>query len=233
MSAQSRFLNDFGLPQRRERALVVATASGLPHRTMDDLWAGLRVDAKATHVRRAIWHLPELANGGRDPYDPAHVSPRIRSESLLRRTEAIPHDGGSWSDLADRPELLIPSMRARLAIGDLGSHPDVYGRMWWDRPAPTIKRECGHVGNGRYTHPDQDRLCSVREMGILNGFPADYVFDARTSNAYRHIGDAVPPLVSYQLARLVGWILGDERPGADDLAMPGTSLLTSDIVSSS
>jgi DNA (cytosine-5)-methyltransferase 1 len=35
--------------------------------------------------------------------------------------------------------------------------------------AVTIKRECAHTGNGRYAHPEQDRLCTVREMSILQG----------------------------------------------------------------
>jgi DNA (cytosine-5)-methyltransferase 1 len=232
VSAETHFLNTFGLPQKRERALVVATAQELVHRNMTNLWEGLQVDVKATHVRRAIWHLPSLANGERDADDPMHVAPRIVKGHALRRTQAIPKDGGSWFDLAtlpDREALLTPTMQHRLAVGDLGSHPDVYGRMWWDRPAPTIKRECGHVGNGRYTHPEQDRLCSVREMGILNGFPSDYAFGGSLSNSYRHIGDAVPPLISYQMAALAGWMLGDSRPTPEQLVMPGTHLTASDI----
>jgi site-specific DNA-cytosine methylase len=67
--------------------------------------------------------------------------------------------------------LLTPAMRRRLAAADLGRHPDGYGRLWWDRPAVTIKRECGHIGNGRYAHPEQDRQGTVREMAILQGFP--------------------------------------------------------------
>jgi DNA (cytosine-5)-methyltransferase 1 len=48
-------------------------------------------------------------------------------------------------------------------------------------------------------------------------------------NAYRHIGDAVPPLISYQLASLVKWILGGRPPEAKDLCLPGTSLRVGDI----
>ena len=63
-------------------------------------------------------------------------------------------------------------------------------------------------GNGRYVHPEMDRLCSVREMAALQGFPNDFVFNgAAVSNMYRHIGDAVPPLIAYQMAHLSHWIL--------------------------
>src|ERR1035441_553177 len=227
------FLNRFGLPQKRERAVLVAVRRGLPLLTLDDLWAGFTIDPKATHVRRAIWELPALKAGHASKADPMHVTPAIRDRAVFERLRAIPADGGSWFDLAGHPEsstLLTPTMSDRLERNELGSHQDVYGRMWWDRPAPTIKRECSHVGNGRYSHPEQDRLCSVREMAILNGFPADYIFSGSINNMYRHIGDAVPPLISFQLAALASWILGNPRPHPEEFILPNTHLRPSDII---
>jgi DNA (cytosine-5)-methyltransferase 1 len=49
------------------------------------------------------------------------------------------------------------------------------------------------------------------------------------ANMYRHIGDAVPPLISYQLASLSKWILTDERPTADEIILPGCHLTSEDI----
>jgi DNA (cytosine-5)-methyltransferase 1 len=122
-------------------------------------------------------------------------------------------------------------MRRRAALRDFGSHPDVYGRLRWDRPAATIKRECGHIGNGRYAHPAQDRLCTVRELALLQGFPADYEFvSSSLANLYRHVGDAVPPMVAHQLASLVHWILGADRPAPADMVLPGCSLRAEDVV---
>ncbi len=195
-------LSKFGLPQKRERSIVVAVAKGLQLRTLDDLWAGYRVKAEATHVRRALSGLETLVAGRASTTDPLHASPGFSDPSSLRRLELLPNDGGSWADLRLHPEalhVLTPAMLRNIEAGDFGSHPDVYGRLWWDRPAITIKRECSHIGNGRYSHPEQNRLCSVREMSILQGFPRDYVFRGSLSNMYRHIGDAVPPLISYQL----------------------------------
>lgn len=227
-------LNEFGLPQKRERALVIAVRGDFPLLNIADLWEGISVDQKATHVRRAIWTLPPIQAGERHPDDPMHAAPRFTSKTSLQRLSAIPHDGGSWFNLLGHPEeetLLTPTMKHRAVIRDFGSHPDVYGRLWWDRPAATIKRECGHAGNGRYSHPEQDRLCSVREMAILNGFPMTYQFGGESlSNMYRHIGDAVPPLISYQLAALCSWILTGQRPKPDEMVLPGTHLAAGDIV---
>jgi DNA (cytosine-5)-methyltransferase 1 len=125
---------------------------------------------------------------------------------------------------------MTPAMKRYVAARDFGSHPDVYGRMAWDRPAITIKRECAHVGNGRYSHPEQDRLCTVRELALLQGFPEQYRFGGESlSNQYRHVGDAVPPLISYQLAHLVDWMFTGEKPEVSDCILPGTSLRAGDI----
>ncbi len=230
--AVTHFLNEFGLPQRRERALVVAVRRPLRLRGLSDLWTGYRVNQKATHVRRAIWDLPAIGSGEIDPRDPMHLSPTMISEANQRRLAATPPDGGGWIDLVSHPDadqLLTPSMQHRARIRDFGSHPDVYGRLWWDRPAVTIKRECAHIGNGRYAHPEQNRLCTVREMSVLQGFPRDYTFVGTLTNMYRHIGDAVPPLISYQLASVCEWILTDARPDPDDLILPGCHLGPEDI----
>jgi DNA (cytosine-5)-methyltransferase 1 len=232
-SAGTWFLNQFGLPQRRERAIVIAVRDPLPLRDLPGLWQGWRVEAKATHVRRAIWDLPPVPAGQAHPSDPLQVSPAFASVLNRQRLAAVPKDGGSWADLIGEPDssvLLTPAMAGRVARGDLGSHPDIYGRLWWDRPAVTIKRECGHVGNGRYAHPEQDRLCTVREMSVLQGFPRDYRFSGSLANMYRHIGDAVPPLISYQLAGLCQWILSGARPDPAGLVLPGCQFTETDLV---
>lgn len=227
-------LTKYGLPQIRERALVIASRLG-PVKTLDDLWEGWSLAPAATTVRHAIGALNDkpLAAGELSAEDAMHQSPGFGTETVRRRMEAIPRDGGSWYDLAGHPaaeELLIASMKTRLARNDPGSHPDVYGRLSWDRPSVTIKRECAHVGNGRYAHPEQTRLLTVREMALLQGFPDSYVFPATSlANRYRHIGDAVPPLISYQLSALVRWMKTRKRLAPREWILPGSSLRSEDV----
>lgn len=233
--AEIHILTRFGLPQVRERAVVIAARRPLTVRTLGALWDGYAIDDKATHVRRAIWGLPEVAPGSADPDDPMHVAPRFRDPLSLRRLRAVPHDGGSWKDLigSTRTErLMTPGMKRLAAMGKLGSFPDVYGRLAWDRPAATVKRECGHVGNGRYAHPEQDRLCTVRELGIVQGFPTDYTFIGPITNRYRHLGDAVPPLIARQLASVCEWILTGRQPDLDSTLLAKTHLTGTDIARS-
>jgi len=225
-------LNQFGLPQKRERAVIIAVRPPFTLHTLDELWAGFSVQPAATYVRRAISDLPPVSAGAECPSDRMHIAPSLGAANLCR-IAAIPPDGGSWADVRADPaaaNLLTGAMHRAVAAGDLGTYPDVYGRLAWDRPAVTIKRECSHIGNGRYAHPTQNRLCTVREMAILQGFPRHYQFVAASlANRYRQIGDAVPPLISYQLARLCEWILTGSKPAIADLVLADTHLQPTDL----
>ncbi len=225
-------LSQFGLPQQRERSLVIAVRRDLELRTMEDLWSGYEVAVPSTHVCRALAGLAEVNAGDANHDDPLHISPMLGAVNM-KRLKCIPKNGGSWADLRNHPDrdsILTPAMLRYISQDDLGSHPDVYGRMAWDRPAPTIKRECGHIGNGRYGHPEQDRLCTIRELAILQGFPRAYQFVARSAtNKYRHIGDAVPPLISYQLSAVCKWILTGNRPVMEEVVLKNTHMKRGDI----
>lgn len=227
--AEVHRLDKYGLPQIRERSLVIAAKKkfGKP-KTLADLWGGASVSPDSVTVRRALDFRPLKG-------DLADRNPEFSSPDLKSRMACVPKDGGSWFDLtrtAKGRKFLTPAMQKILKSGKIGSHPDVYGRMYWDRPAPTIKRECAHVGNGRYAHPEHDRLLTVREMARLQGFPLDFKFSGTAlSNLYRHIGDAVPPLVSHQLAHVADWMLTGEKPELEDTFLAGTHLKKKDIES--
>ena len=228
--SQVHVLTRFGLPQVRERALVVASRIG-EARTLPELWQGWTVRLGSVTVRTALARLAEWADG--HPEDETGTACPGMGRSVAGRIAATPMNGGGWIDVARNPrtrELLTADCRARWERGAVGSHPDVYGRMVLDRPAPTIKRECSHVGNGRYSHPIEDRLLTVREMATLQGFPFDYRFPARAvASRYAHIGDAVPPLVSFQLAALADWMFTDARPVPESWILPRSTLRLGDL----
>jgi DNA (cytosine-5)-methyltransferase 1 len=192
VSAEIHNLMDFGLPQSRVRSLIIAKLGG----SFQPDWS--TVEPHRT-VRDAIEYLPPINAGETSPDDPMHTSPNMTDRSL-ERMQAIPKDGGSWTDLTQhQAHLRIPSMN----VEKPGSFPDIYGRLAWDKVSPTVTRECSHPGNGRYCHPEQDRLLSVREMALIQGFPADYRFLGSLSFKYRQIGDAVPPTIATMIAEAI------------------------------
>ncbi|WP_169788408.1 DNA cytosine methyltransferase, partial [Escherichia coli] len=81
-------------------------------------------------------------------------------------------------------------------------HTDTYGRMSWDKPAPTLTTKCNSYSNGRFGHPDptQHRAISIREASRLQTFPLSYVFKGSLNSMAKQIGNAVP----CELARLFG-----------------------------
>lgn len=174
---------DYGVPQDRSRLVVLASRLGPiavpqpspePRRT----------------VRNAICHLPALDAGEVYPHDQLHRAPRLSPLNLRRIRAAKP--GRPWSEWED-PDLLSPCHRRRTGA----SYKNVYGRMEWDRPAPTLTTGCFSFGRGRFGHPAQDRAISLREAALLQSFPQGYRFTApgdlvRFARVGRHIGNAVP-----------------------------------------
>jgi DNA (cytosine-5)-methyltransferase 1 len=85
--------------------------------------------------------------------------------------------------------------------GDYEGHTDVYGRMAWDKPAPTLTGRCHSLSNGRYGHPVQTRAISLREAASLQTFPDSYVFYGPRQQVARQIGNAVPVMFAEVLGR--------------------------------
>lgn len=72
----------------------------------------------------------------------------------------------------------------------------------WDKPAPTITGR-GSRGGGAviHPHPNLHRRLSVRECARIQSFGDDFIFCGSNGAAYAQIGNAVPPLMSYYIAR--------------------------------
>jgi DNA (cytosine-5)-methyltransferase 1 len=197
---------DYGAPQSRKRLVLVASLLGeikVPK--------GRR---KAKTVRTAIGKLAKLSSGETDPADPLHTA-ALLSPLNLQRVRATPHDGGT-KDAWPKRLLLDCHQTARGA-----RYHSIYGRMWWNRPAPTMTTLCNGIGNGRFGHPEQDRAITLREAALLQSFPPSYEFwpENETLNrkaVARMIGNAVPPA----LGRALGKALLDHVRAHEKLERP-------------
>jgi DNA (cytosine-5)-methyltransferase 1 len=81
-----------------------------------------------------------------------------------------------------------------------GSRSTYYGRLRWDRPAYTINTFITRPGNGCFIHPVAERLISAREAARLQSFPDGTSFAGPLRARAKQIGNAVPPLLAYQIA---------------------------------
>ncbi|GAH59620.1 unnamed protein product [marine sediment metagenome] len=89
-----------------------------------------------------------------------------------------------------------------------GGYSNIYGRLHLERPAGTITGNCGCVSApGKFIHPIQNKALSVREAARLQSFPDDYRFFGCARDKYKQVGNSVPPLMAYAVARTVKKVL--------------------------
>ena len=182
---------DYGVPQFRRRFVMLAglgfeiplptaTHSGtstddlLPWRTVHDAIEGMPVPLT----------LPEAkAQGGIERSD-WHVVRQLSPKNIERLKAA--KAGKTWRQI---PEKLRPTCHRNGYVG----FTNVYGRMQWNRPAPTITGGCTTFSKGRFGHPEAHRTISVREAALLQTFPDDYQLNTPyMDHVCNMIGNALP-----------------------------------------
>ncbi|MHA6878964.1 DNA cytosine methyltransferase [Ralstonia pseudosolanacearum] len=183
----------YGVPQTRRRMVLLASRHG------EIKMIGPTHQQPKT-VRQAIGRLRKLQAGESAPRDRLHATSALSAKNLKRIKASKP--GGTWRDW---PKDLI----ADCHLAETGrTYPGVYGRMEWNKPAPTMTTQCYGFGNGRFGHPTQNRAISLREAAILQSFPRDYAFIPKDGEVSftalgRLIGNAVPVDLGRAIARSI------------------------------
>ena len=206
---------DYGAAQIRHRFILLASKISdisLPPITHGE--TGDKQLKKYVTVRDKIADLPPIAAGQMfvDPNGKIHNHKASSlSELNLKRIQATSPDGGNRLNWPANLQLkchlkqkknnphLHKNNKTSTHNGTSG-HTDVYGRLWWDRPATGLTTRCNSYSNGRFGHPEQDRAISIREAARLQGFSDDFVFSGSIVDMAKQIGNAVP----IPLARAVG-----------------------------
>lgn len=177
-------LSYYGVPQSRKRFSLIATRLNIPTLQLPpkDTQKAILRDYIGVHNGFA-----KIQAGHKDQTDFNHSTAGL-SDICLKRLARTAHNGGCRLDWANDPELQLQCF-----IGKDDSFKDTFGRMWWDRPAPTITTKFFSISNGRFGHPEEDRALSIREGATLQTFPKTYVFRTNTiATAAKLIGNAVP-----------------------------------------
>jgi len=196
---EGRVLNaaDYGVPQTRRRAIVIGTRLAVvpwPERTH---WPDGEVPAggrRRRTFREAVAGLP-LTPDGRNWHNPRNPRP-----VSLERYRTIPGEGEGRFDLARRRPEITPRCWLEKPTGST----DVFGRLWWDRPAFTIRTEFYKPEKGRYLHPSEHRPITVREAARCMTFPDEFRFpplgEQSMTSVAKQIGNAVPPDLARHVA---------------------------------
>lgn len=190
---------DYGVPQTRRRGILV----GLLGQSV--AWPPTPTHGASAHgqpgvqtVRDAIGDLPERPTTDqpvmRGDRQDLHIRRNPRPTSL-ERYKAVPEGGNRFDLQRERPDLTPPCW-ANKPTGTT----DVMGRLWWDRPAQTIRTEFYKPEKGRYLHPAQHRPITHREAARLQSFPDTFIFEGTKIEIARQIGNAVPPVLARAIA---------------------------------
>jgi DNA (cytosine-5)-methyltransferase 1 len=207
---------DYGVPQQRSRAFIVACRFTDPaeffppaktHYNPNNGNGDRRGRKPWRTVRDAISDLPEPI--GTDlRLEPAPLDihfTRSPTPKSLQRYRSIPEEGMNRFDLQRRAPELTPACWIRKTKGGT----DLFGRLWWNRPAFTIRTEFFKPEKGRYLHPAQHRPITHREAARLQTFPDTFHFRGSKIEIAKQIGNAVPPLLGQRVAECVRALLAE------------------------
>ncbi|MGY0486319.1 DNA cytosine methyltransferase [Streptomyces sp. WG-D5] len=220
---------DFGVPQARRRAIVIATHKDLPPLGLPDPtherkdlarqelfdvtgrlpWETVEGIFRKTPVATESSSLPEGTHeifGKRVPgtftTQQLHFGRNPTALSLARyRAIGI---GGNRNDLRGKFEW-IDGKNVALSTDSWDRHDkgsgDVMGRLRLQSPSVTIRTEFFKPEKGRYLHPWADRPITHYEAALIQGFPEDFKWRGTKLEIARQIGNAVPVGLGEALAR--------------------------------
>lgn len=192
---------DYGVPQTRERAIIVA------HK--EKLLEFPEKDTEVVTVRDAILDLAYLDSGEGDYVSPYTTNPSSNYQKKMRKSskQLYNHKATNHSKLALEKLALIPPEKGKeyLPKNLVGNQKfkTTWARLEWDKPSPTIDTRFDTPSNGKNSHPFLNRAITSREAARLQSFPDRFIFKGSKTAICTQIGNAVPPLMAKKIGESI------------------------------
>jgi DNA (cytosine-5)-methyltransferase 1 len=202
---------DFGVPQRRKRAIILGSREGIlplpspTHSESPNLGSPFPLSPCLT-IWDAIGDLASLAEGDMLSPRPYESEPftayqkerrgdcQFVTEHVSYRMSSVQRERLRYLSEGDGAEKLPKRLAPKSGYGS------AYRRMARDITALTVTTWMYHPGSGMFYHPTDARMITLREAARLQSFDDSVQFAGGKVAKCRQVGNAVPPL----LARAIG-----------------------------
>lgn len=229
---------DYGVPQQRRRCFFFGSRTDVPPKFPEPMYAPkeeidlFRTLAPYRSAWDAISDLPVLHHG--EGYEPMEYDkePVNDYQALMRSDSSVLYDHVARK-LTETQLARIESIKPGQGLKDLPDHlrpksgySGAYGRLDYESPAPTITRWVFHPGSGRFSHPREPRVITIREAARIQSFSDDFRFTGTYIEKAHQVGNAVPPLFMTILAPYIKTCVKgnrtiDDRDIDDAIVAPG------------
>ena len=207
---------NYGVPQNRERVIIVGVRNDIKNKFNIPQKKAIKNERKTLYVQ---------PTHSKDSEIEEKIKPKEKVNYLYKLWINGDLDANK-NYLINKNNELYKLATLRDAIEDLPLEFDPYNKdilnhtgslckvninnrvgnraTLWDKYAPTIMgRGSGTGGPLIIPHPLQHRRLSVREVARIQTFPDSFIFKGNNSACYRQIGNAVPVLMAYHIAKLI------------------------------
>lgn len=211
---------DYGVPQTRHRLIIIGSKFDVDFETIMEQVKNQMIqngEIKLVNIYDAISDLNFLESG-EGYFQQEYKYPAMTEYQQARRKNSCilyNHIATTHNETALERIKLLGQGGRRLDLPDgekiKSVHSGAYGRMRWDEPAKTIITRFDTPSSGVYVHPERNRTITPREAARLQSFDDDYIFYGNKSSVIKQIGNAVPPLLAYYLAKVIIRIKEENR----------------------
>ncbi len=203
--------SDFGVPQDRRRAFFLGKKGKCKL-----LLPKVKVQDKKVTIKEAIYDLPFIGSGeGTDilEYD-KYASSEYQKVLRFRSNKLYNHKATNHSKIALDRLSMIPKGGGRDSLPKEHLTKSIFSGTWCrlkeDGVAATITTRFDTPSSGMFTHPILDRCLTVREAARIQSFPDTFRFYGNKTSQMKQVGNAVPPLLVREIAKLIKKDMIDE-----------------------
>lgn len=206
---------DFGVPQARERMIIVGVRDVEIDFENELKKARINVKKQIPTYFNPVTVWDAISNLGKATEDGIIEMPIPTTDYqkylYCKQKVLYNHSSTKHSDKAIERMKKINENENFMSLDEKinSVHSGSYGRLSKAGVAPTITTRFDTPSGGRFIHPVENRTLTPREAARIQSFPDSYRFFGSKTSIHKQIGNAVPPKLSFVLAKMVKNIINE------------------------